>query len=580
MQKSKLPQITFYLLIILLGSCNNDDFSDEVNALKEDIETIQNVNDLLVLKNLLLKAKLNEDPIVSINDQGGIITGFELENQGQITIKNDLITDFEVSSGGWYTSLLFNDLTTFKMPYLGDETGVDIVIDRDISNNAPLTAVATVTTPISGSVEIRVIGRDGKFSDMITNSTAFSNKHEIEILGLYGDFKNSVEFKILSPHDKERLTIIRNITTDPLPDGLPKFKVVKQYKTEEQNVVFLVNFRPTNIPFMVDRFGKIRWYLTGFGAEANVGLQRLKNGNIGFGKRGDGQGSVYELTKTGQLLREYSFYPDFENAHHDVYEMSNGNFIIPVNKVGAATIEDYIIEMDRNSQRITNIWDLNLILPKRDALINDPADWVHVNAVIHDERDNSIIISGQRQGVFKVTWDNELKWIFAPPFDWAGYEDYLLTSTNPNMEWIWGQHAPLITPEGNILLFDNGLGRGFGTSEKFSRALEVQITENDTGGTVKTVWEYGRERGEAFFSPIVSDVDYITESDTRLIVSGSLAFSLNYTDKDNISFSWSTDFLKASIIEMDEDKNILFELNINSEITASHVYRAEKLKLN
>jgi len=250
-----------------------------------------------------------------------------------------------------------------------------------------------------------------------------------------------------------------------------------------------------------------------------------------------------------------------------------------VNKVGEPTIEDYIIELDRNSGIITNIWDLNQILPKRDTLINDANDWVHVNAVIHDELDNSIIISGQRQGLFKVTWDNQLKWIFAPPFDWDGFEEYLLTSLDPNMEWVWGQHAPLITPEGNLFLFDNGFGRGFGTSEKFSRALEVYIDEDSIGGTVKNLWEFGKERGEEFYSPVVSDVDYIESSRTKLIVSGSLAVDVNYIDNDNHPFSWSADLLKSSVLEIDENRNVLFELHIKSEILRSAVYRAEKLSL-
>lgn len=572
-------RLSLFFLIMLIVSCNNEDYGDEINNLREDIETIRNVNNLLELKNLLLEAKIDEEPIVDVNIQDGIVTGLELENKVQILIDFELIVDFEIRSDDWAVSFVFNDSTTLDVPYLGSDVGVAVDISNNIFNNSPLTAEAYIETPLPGLIEMRVLGQDGEFSDMVSTTSNSSDKHTIEILGLYPDFKNSVQFILLSPEGDERLTIIKEITTDPLPDGLPEFEIVKQYESEEQNVVFLINFRPTGIPFMIDRFGKIRWYSTAFTQEGKYGLQRLQNGNIAYGKSGSGQGSVFEYSMAGKLIREYSFYSEYENAHHDVFEMRNGNFLIPVNKVGSATIEDYIIEVDRNSGLTTNVWDLNLILPKRNTFINDPVDWVHVNAVVHDERDNSLIISGQRQGLFKVSWDNQLKWIFAPPFGWDGYEDYLLTSSDPNMDWNWGQHAPLVKPDGNVMLFDNGYGRAFGTSDKFSRALEVNITENEIGGSVETVWEFGRDRGEEFYAPVVSDVDYIEESDTRLIVAGSLALELEYTDKDNISNFWSNNPLKSKIIETDVSKKILFEVNINSEITSSSVYRAEKLKL-
>jgi len=579
MQKIKIKKLVLFLLIFFLSACDNDDLSGELDILKKDIGEIQNINSLLLLKNLLLEAKIAEEPIINFNTNEGVITGFELENQGQIEALNDLIIDYEIDFDGWNTSIVFNDSTTFNTFYLGNDEGVSITLDLDPFNSTPLAAIAVIETPISGSIEMRVLGQDGEFSDMINYSSKVSESHEFDLLGLYADFENSVEFKLMSSQGKERMTIVRKITTDPLPEGLPEFEIVKQYETDEQNVVFLINFRPTGIPFMIDRFGKIRWYSTGFTKGGKYALQRFENGNMGFGKSGIGQGSVFEYTISGQLVKEYSFYPEFEDAHHDVFEMNNGNFLIPVNKVGEPTIEDYIIEIDRNSGMTTNVWDLNQILPKRDTLINDAVDWVHVNAVIHDERDNSIIVSGQRQGLFKVTWDNQLKWILAPPFDWAGYEEYLLDSTDPNMDWNWGQHSPLITPEGNLLFFDNGFGRNFGTSEKFSRAMEVSIVEGIIGGSVETVWEFGRERGEEFYSPIISDVDYVEDSNTRLITAGSLAFSHEYTDHDNITNSWSDDFLRSSIIEVNENNNILFELHVNSEITNASIYRAEKVKL-
>lgn len=578
MTKNNLFKIATLCCITLIIGCNND-LIEELDAIKKDIEIIKSVNSILSLKNVLLETKLLEDPILNIETLDDNTSEIVFESRQSIIVEENIIASFITDDQNWLINITFTDSTSFLTWYLGSEEAIEIEIHLNPFLSSPLAAIANIKTPIKGKFNLRVIGQNGESSDIITSFQNLDVNHELEILGLYPEYENKVELSFLSSEDVLRRTITLKILTDALPEGFPTFSIVKQYDTNEQNMVFLVNFRPTAIPFMVDRFGKIRWYSTGFSKGSKYALQRFRNGNIGFGKSGNGQGSVFEYSIMGKLIREYSFYPEFENAHHDVFEMSNGNFLIPVNKVGEPTIEDYIIELDRNSGIISNIWDLNLILPKRDTLINNAIDWVHVNAVIHDERDNSIIISGQRQGLFKVTWDNQLKWIFAPPYDWDGFEEYLLTSSDSNMEWAWGQHAPLITPKGNLFLFDNGFGRGFGTAEKFSRALEVHIVEDNKGGTVETVWEFGRERGEDFYSPIISDVDFIKSSDSRLIVAGALAFELEYTDNDNISKSWSTDILKSSIVEVDENKNVLFELHIKSEIQSSSVYRAEKIKL-
>jgi|UPI0000F02DAA hypothetical protein len=69
------------------------------------------------------------------------------------------------------------------------------------------------------------------------------------------------------------------------------------------------------------------------------------------------------------------------------------------------------------------------------------------------------------------------------------------------------QHCPVVTAEGHVLIFDNGYGCNFSGSNRHSRG-EYKIVGLD----VEQIWEYGKERGEDFFSPITSEVQYIEES--------------------------------------------------------------------
>ena len=69
----------------------------------------------------------------------------------------------------------------------------------------------------------------------------------------------------------------------------------------------------------------------------------------------------------------------------------------------------------------------------------------------------------------------------------------------------------MILPNGNLFVFDNGRKRNFSgdpltaDSSDYSRGVEYAI--NEVAMTVTQVWQYGKERGSAFYSPIISDVD-------------------------------------------------------------------------
>lgn len=571
----KIKLGVFFVFLLLFISCNKEDV-EKIDTLQEKIKSLERVNDLLVLKNLLLETEIANEAIFSFESVNIDEYSILFESVGSVKVSKSLVKSYEVDSLKWKLKLVFIDESTTEIDFIGSEEAIDINLNLNPLQISPLTASSKISIPLKSNLLITVIGQDGQASN-ITQEYQDVTSLSVDLFGLYPNFENTIEFSFYSNSGTLRKKLVKKIVTKNLPSSVPEFEVKKAYASPSPNMLFLVNYRPANIPIMVDAFGKVRWYTTGFTAAPKYGLQRLKNGNFIFGRSGNKQGSLYEFTITGKLVSEFSFYPTYENAHHDVYEMTNGNFIVPVNKTDLDTVEDFIIEIKRNSGQVGKIWDLTKILPKRDTLINDPIDWFHVNAVIHDERDNSLIISGQRSALVKVSWENELKWILSSPEDWKGYEDYLLISEDANPEWIWGQHAPCITPTGSIFLFDNGYGRNFGKSDLFSRAVEFKITENLKGGSFKTAWEYGKERGESLFSPILSDVDYLADSQTRLIVNGSIAYDLNYIDKDNISGSWSSDLLKATIIEINDNKEILFELHIKSTVQASSVYRAEKL---
>jgi arylsulfate sulfotransferase len=92
-----------------------------------------------------------------------------------------------------------------------------------------------------------------------------------------------------------------------------------------------------------------------------------------------------------------------------------------------------------------------------------------------------------------------------------------------------GQHAPEILPNGNLLVFDNGASRNTDNELNYSRAVEYQINEDQK--TVTQVWQYGKERGNKFYSLIISDVDYLPQTKNILVTSGYIMPEADYSAK-------------------------------------------------
>jgi arylsulfate sulfotransferase len=354
---------------------------------------------------------------------------------------------------------------------------------------------------------------------------------------------------------------------------------------------FDINRAPQN-PFIFDSFGDIRWYLDlKTHPELNqllfeIGIERLQNGNFYFGDTSTDK--IYEIDPFGTVINRWSM-PGFQ-FHHDVFEKPNGNFILSVDKIGASTVEDYIIEIDRSSGQIINVWDLNQSLQNtRQTLFANAVDWIHVNALIYDSRDNTIIISGRTQGLVKLDNNNKVLWIMGCHKGWGNagnginLKNYLLTpldatgqsitnqnildgnTNHPDFEWNWYQHAPLLKANGNIILFDNGgTNRNFSGAGQYSRAVEYAI--NEESKTVKQIWEYGKSRGNSTFSSIVSDVDVLLNSNHIIFSPGAVNNGTRY----------------GKVIEIDyQTKNVLFEATLTTLSPAFTVafHRTERLNL-
>lgn len=274
--------------------------------------------------------------------------------------------------------------------------------------------------------------------------------------------------------------------------------------------------------------------------------------------------------------------------HHDVLELPNEDLLLCVGtrdayieKDGKTILSDsdFMIHLDRKKSKVVKKWDLakHLDVSRDDLNFFRGGDWLHMNALEFDPRDSTIIVSGRNQGLLKVSWNDQLKWIMSPKQNWGksgrkgkGYETkpYLLTAVNnegtpyskdiqtghksaDDFDFPWGPHAPSLLPNGNIIVFDNGPFRNYNNVNNYSRAVEYEVNEADK--TFKQVWQYGKNRGVELFSTIVSDVDYLPKTKNILMTSGFVSPKDNHrakvvevSTKDNTEVFEATIFFKST----------------------------------
>lgn len=320
------------------------------------------------------------------------------------------------------------------------------------------------------------------------------------------------------------------------------------------------------------------------GLGASMGFQQTADGKLIWGQ---GQ-RYFKHDLLGRPVWERRLPGKFADFSHEIRQTAKGTYLLRVGSSDyrrddgkqVRSVRDQIIELDESGE-VVDFWDLGRILDpyraellhtlgkaavflpegasKGDSLADNEAqegdnlpfgdvpgvgigrNWAHVNSIAHDPADDGIIVSARHQGVVKIGRDKQVKWILAAPQGWRSeLQAKVLTPVDGNgqplaldeqgryadgFDWSWTQHTAWLSGKGTLTVFDNGWGRDFAPTRlegNYSRAVEYRIDE--TKGTVEQVWEYGKERGDAWYSPITSVVEYRADTDTQLIYSASVSY--------------------------------------------------------
>ena len=443
--------------------------------------------------------------------------------------------------------------------------------------NSPLSALILFETEVEVSPTVTIVGKDENTT--FTHTFNASKEHLLSIYGLYADYNNEViiEYEV----DGETISKMINIQTEKLPDDFILPTRVEADKDNLDNQLYFFTPSSSGYTCAYDVNGDVRWYLTNY---ALWKIDRLENGHLLVSAERlinppYYMTGLYEMDLLGKIYVEYSLPGGY---HHDYYEMENGNLLVASDDFNNSkgTVEDYVVELDHETGEIVKTFDLKNVLNMSDGKSENwtDYDWFHNNSVWYDENTNSITLSGRHQdAVINIDYDTgELNWIIGDPTNWSEeYQKYFFTPIGDDFEWQWSQHAAMITPEGYVFILDNGNNKSkikeeyVPASESYTRGVMYKIDTDNM--TIEQIWEYGKERGSDYYSPYISDVDYLG-ANHYIVHSGGISYKDGEVSNQPAGLA-GADELKSITTELLNDE-IIFEIEL-----PTNNYRVEKMDL-
>ena len=489
------------------------------------------------------------------------------------------------------------------------------VLAVQVTDGPTLTMNPNGVTPLAGKIDVTV-DTPVRVTLRITDGTEawaiqfpeFAQQHSVPLLGLRAADSYTVQVMLTDQNGNRTLlpqTLLAH--TDPLPADFPTISVFYRNPAKmEPGFTMMDKMRRVGstgamYTMIVDNNGTVRWYSTVGGQD---GMRQLPNGRLLLldSSEMDLLGNIFHprvLAVPGLFL------------HHDLFPTAYGNFLsLSLEKVhvpnfptsetdpGAPRVDidvtaDAVVEF-RPDGSLYKQWHLtDLIDPLRIGYdstklgfpLFDSPDWSHSNAVLYDASDDSIIVSVRHQdAVLKFSRSTgQLIWILGNHANWGPeFQPYLLNPVGADFQWQYHQHAPMLTPQGTLLLFDNGNYRAApfdGTmpnlpNESYSRGVEYAI--DPVRMEVRQVWQYGPELAWRLFSTSQGKAEWLPKTGNVMLTMSDTQYIAGVP-----SPTWGLGFAHTAILEVTHDTPAekvldmrIYDTDPNARVW---VYRSEKI---
>ena len=429
------------------------------------------------------------------------------------------------------------------------------------ATNAPLAGLLQLTTDVDSRISVLVSdGTDIQEKDFYD----FTTNHSVPLLGFKPNRTNQF---LVTVYDKNRnvdtAPQLLTFVTAPLPADFPVYTVLTNIPSmmEPGYMLFMIDNRAgphTSYFTMMDNSGTVVWYcpaLTSTDSEA----RQLDNGDL-FVQQQPPSNNFVEINMLGETVRTWNPPAQYPVVNtHEGLVTSHGTIMylsdvkesvtnFPVNDTASnapleiTNVDDNpIVEMSYTNGAFLNAWSpLAQIDPTRVTYLTygiasgspDGVDNEHANALIDDTNDNSIIVSLRNENaVYKFSRaTGQLKWILGPPALWGtNWQASLLNPVGDPFDWNYGQHAPELTPEGTLLVYNDNNYQASPydalvlDQSNYSSAVEYSINEKTM--TVSEVWNSCWQSNQArLFTPYVGRVQWLPQTRNVLVDYGAITY--------------------------------------------------------
>lgn len=464
-----------------------------------------------------------------------------------------------------------------------------------------------------------------------------TRKHSIAVMGLRPGREHSIRVRIRVPGtDREEISGPMQFQTPEVPSSFPPLKTLisQPEKMEPGVTLFALNLWRESVSMLdygyiiaVNEAGEVVWFCNTGDRIADMRI--LKNGHILY-QHGNYR-YAYEIDLLGRDHRRWvatnlTFPPDersipveADTMHHDLMEISNGNFLtiatelrkfeeFPTSEFDpdapwapAYVVCDRLIEFEPATGAIKNQLHLVNLLDRRrfgymalsgfwkdkyNYLIGDEQsrDWSHANALGYLPEDNSVIVSFRHLDcIMKIDWETkQVRWIFGNHDGWGkAWQKYLLKPVG-DLKWTYHQHSPQFTPHGTLMMYDNGNYRASPYEKATlapnnqSRIVEFKIDEEAM--TVEQIYEYSGSETDRFYCPFYCESDWLPKTQNLLITDGGHIELKDGTPTDDVpgERQWARIFE----ITRDSPPEKVFEISFDSGLNSPFgwsIYRASRL---
>jgi arylsulfate sulfotransferase len=385
------------------------------------------------------------------------------------------------------------------------------------ATNAPLAGVLQLTTDVPSRLSVSVNDSTNIWERRFYD---FATAHSVPLLGFKPGRTHAITVTVYDCL-RNQFTAAQPLkfVTSRLPDDFPALTLLhsEPAKMEPGYTLFRVGVHNELYWYVtvVDSAGEVVWY----GASPSTAdVRQLANGNLFM----PWTNRFVELNLLGQEVNSWVVPTNLPINLHDGVPTSHGTILYLSD--GVEMVTNYptsmtnsnaprstasiryqnVVEISATNAALLHTWTpINFLDPRRITYMIDffagAWDTEHSNAVIEDPRDDSLIMSMRMQSsVIKFSRaTGQLKWILGPPENWGpAWQPYLLEPAGYPFEWQFAQHAPIITRQGTLMLFDNGNFRAIPfnppvpDSNNYTRAVEFSINEQTM--QISQVWDCGR----------------------------------------------------------------------------------------